>query len=102
MLQTKRAELRGSSSLSVGHVLTGVSDFYRSRLKAGQAIDPPDELRQSIDDSLATVVLENPQAQTENIDALVGLRRALFPEAAPPANWRDPQALATPLQIAAE
>ncbi|TBA99957.1 FUSC family protein (plasmid) [Rhizobium ruizarguesonis] len=102
MLQTKRAELRGSSSLSVGHVLTGVSDFYRSRLKAGQAIDPPDDLRQSIDDSLATVVLENPQADRENVDALVGLRRALFPEAAPPANWRDPQALATPLQIAAE
>jgi len=101
MLQTKRKELSGASAVSIGRVLTGVSDFYRSRLDAGQAIDPPDMLRATIDDSLGTIAHE--QAETrDNIDALVGLRRALFPEAPPPEHWPAPETIPAPLQIAAE
>jgi uncharacterized membrane protein YccC len=100
MLQTRRKELSGASALSVGRVLSGVSDFYRARLDAGQAIDPPDELRAAIDDSLGTITHERTETR-DNIDALVGLRRALFPEASPP-DWPTPETLSTPLQIAAE
>ncbi|MFP3802597.1 FUSC family protein, partial [Paraburkholderia sp. SIMBA_027] len=41
MLQTRRKELSGASALSVGRVLSGISDFCRARLDAGQAIEPP-------------------------------------------------------------
>lgn len=103
MLQKERDRLTTGGSSSVGAVLSGVSDFYRSRLKAGRAIDPSDDLRQSIDHSLETIALRDGSAGRASLDALVGLRRALFPHAEPPESWQPPVSdTVSPLPIAAE
>lgn len=103
MLQKERARLTTSGASSVGGVLSGVADFYRSRLKARRAIDPSDDLRRSIDNSLETIALKDGAAGRASLDALVGLRRALFPHAEPPESRRPPVPdTVSPLPIAAE
>ncbi|MBB4570704.1 FUSC family protein [Rhizobium leucaenae] len=103
MLQRERGHLSSASAASVSEVLIGVSDFYRSRLKAKRAIDPSDELRVSIDQSLEAVAQEKRHSGRASLDALVGLRRALFPHAEPPASWRPPVSdITQPHSIAAE
>jgi uncharacterized membrane protein YccC len=102
MLQKERARLGASSASSIGAVLSGISHFYRARLKAGQALDAPDDLRQSIDESLRVIADENAGSGRDSLDALVGLRRALYPQAPPPENWRSKQSVSLPLSLAAE
>ncbi|EJK87148.1 FUSC family protein [Rhizobium sp. AP16] len=103
MLQKERPQLSTAGASSVGTVLSGVADFYRSRVKAGQAIDPSDGLRQSIDNSLEAIALRDGSAGRPSLDALVGLRRALFPHAEPPQSWQPPMSdTSSPLSIAAE
>ena len=103
VLQKERSQLGSASAASLSEVLIGVSDFYRSRLKAKRAIDPSDDLRVSIDRSLETVAQEKRHSGRASLDALVGLRRALFPHAEPPASWRPPVSDTNqPLPIAAE
>ncbi|WFU03224.1 FUSC family protein [Rhizobium sp. CB3171] len=103
MLQKERGQLSAAAAASVSEVLIGVSDFYRSRLKAKRAVDPSNELRVSIDHSLEAVAQEKRHSGRASLDALVGLRRALFPHAEPPASWRPPLSDTTqPLPIAAE
>lgn len=103
MLQKERGRLSSASAASVNEVLIGVSDFYRSRLKAGRAVDPVDTLRVSIDHGLEVVAQEKRQSGRASLDALVGLRRALFPHAEPPASWQPPVTDTTHhLPIAAE
>ena len=88
MLQKERGQLGSAAAASVSEVLIGVSDFYRSRLKAKRAIDPADELRVSIDRGLEAVAQNKREPGRASLDALVGLRRALFPHAEPPASWQ--------------
>ncbi|MBB3453511.1 putative membrane protein YccC [Rhizobium sp. BK313] len=102
MLQKERARLGASSASAIGVVLSGISHFYRARLKAGQPLDAPDDLRQSIDESLRVIADENAGNGRDSLDALVGLRRALYPQASPPENWRSNQPVSIPLSLAAE
>ena len=103
MLQKERGQLGSAAAASVSEVLIGVSDFYRSRLKAKRAIDPADELRVSIDRGLEAVAQNKREPGRASLDALVGLRRALFPHAEPPASWQSPVSnTSQPLPIAAE
>ncbi|NLS19967.1 FUSC family protein [Rhizobium sp. P40RR-XXII] len=103
MLQKERGQLKPAAAASVSEVLIGVSDFYRSRLKAKRAIDPSDDLRMSIDRGLEAVAQEKRHSGRASLDALVGLRRALFPHAEPPASWRPPVSdITQPHSIAAE
>ncbi|OCJ12143.1 hypothetical protein A6U86_03615 [Rhizobium sp. AC27/96] len=103
MLQKERGQLNSAAAASVSEVLIGVSDFYRSRLKAKRAIDPSDELRLSIDRGLEAVAQNRREPGRASLDALVGLRRALFPHAEPPASWQPPVSnTSQPLPIAAE
>ena len=102
MLQGERGKLRGASAASLGAVLSGIADFYDGRIDAGKPLEPPDDLRQSIDDSLKTIALEDDRRGADSIDALVGLRRALFPDAAPPASWQAAEAAPQLLPLAAE
>ena len=103
MLQKERGQLGSAAAASVSEVLIGVSDFYRSRLKAKRAIDPSEELRVSIDRGLEAVAQNKREPGRASLDALVGLRRALFPHAEPPASWQSPVSnTSQPLPIAAE
>ena len=80
-LQQARPHL---TAADVDAVLSGIADFYRSRLKADDAHEPPETLRRSIDQCLEAAALEETHVGRKCLDALVGLRRALFPTAAPP------------------
>ncbi|AYG58895.1 FUSC family protein [Rhizobium jaguaris] len=103
MLQKERGQLKPAAAASISEVLIGVSDFYRAKLKAKRGVDPSDALRASIDGSLEAVAQEKRHAGRASLDALVGLRRALFPHAEPPASWLPPVSDTTqPLPIAAE
>lgn len=102
MLQQQRRHLRGSAAASIGAVLSDISEFYRARTKSGETIDPPQTLKESIDDGLRTIVLEDAERGREAIDALVGLRRALFPNDAPPERRQMSELAPALLPLAAE
>lgn len=102
MLQNERKLLRGASAASVGAVLAGIADFYRARAGAGRALEAPDDLRRTIDESLRTIALEDKGRGRKSVDALVGLRRALFPDAAPPEIRQAAEADPSLLPLAAE
>jgi uncharacterized membrane protein YccC len=87
MLQQERTRLGASGAESVSPVLAGIADHYRAKTKTRETIRPPQALRERIDDSLGAILRENPESGRASIDALVGLRRVLFPDAPPPADW---------------
>jgi uncharacterized membrane protein YccC len=101
MLHQERKRLFRSSD-SINLVLQRVAKYYHTRTRTAEAVIPSASLLQSIDDSLRNVVLEDMEAGKEAIDALVGVRRVLFPAAHPPDNLPDPQYVQHPLAIAAE
>lgn len=102
MLQQQRASLGLPGASSVAAVLSGIADYYRARTKTREAISPPDTLRDRIDDSLRNIVRDGEENRRETIDALVGLRRVLFPDAPPPGDWPVPQIANSRLPLAAE
>ncbi len=102
MLQSRRRSLDVDAKGAIDAILQGISDLYRMRLEAGAAVDPTDDLRRAIDDALATIILQAEAETLDVIDALVGLRRALFPAAAPPVLRSQPAIDTPPLPIAAE
>ncbi|NLS07729.1 FUSC family protein [Rhizobium sp. P32RR-XVIII] len=102
MLQQVRPDLRPPAVSAIDSVLSGISEFYRARLKVGEAIDPPQALRQSIDDALRTILTEDSGSGSQAVDALVGLRRALFPNDAPPEIAQMPESETFHLRLAAE
>ncbi|MEZ2131567.1 MULTISPECIES: FUSC family protein [unclassified Sinorhizobium] len=102
MLQQARGDLRMPAVTAIDTVLSGISEFYRARVKAGEAIDPTQALRQSIDDALETILSGDPERGGQAIDALVGLRRALFPNDAPPEVAEMPEPVTFDLKLAAE
>lgn len=101
MLQQERARLGYAAADAVDAVLAGIASLYRERTSQGTAIDPPDTLRQTIDGSLRTMV-DDASDTRPSIDALVGLRRSLFPGAPPPNDDRPVTLPFNSLPIAAE
>lgn len=88
MLQQERSRLDRKSAVAVGAVLGGISDFYRHRASTGEATPPPALLCREIDQGLETVITAQADDARPTIDALVGIRRALFPDMPPPdARW---------------
>lgn len=102
MLQQERLHLRAKSGESINSVLQGVADHYRRCMRDGVAIAPSPSLLQSIDDSLRTLVVQEIDTGRQAIDALVGLRRVLFPQALPPENLPTPFYVHADLSVAAE
>lgn len=102
MLQSRRQQLDVDARYAVDAVLNGVADLFKARLKAGSAINPSEELLGHIDAALDAVVPQMAQHQGDCLDALVGLRRVLFPDAEPPLE-RTREPLVPPhLSMAAE
>jgi uncharacterized membrane protein YccC len=101
MLQQERKRLHASVN-DVGAVLKGVAEYYRARLANRMIGEPPASLLQFIDEAIQAIVVEDIDAGREAIDALVGLRRVLFPNAEPPGNWHLPQDMQHSFRIAAE
>lgn len=72
-----------------GAILAAMAGFYRDRLKFGLAALPPQSLIASIDDEVAKLVRPALPDNDAYLNALIGLRRALFPDA-PPPGWATP------------
>ncbi len=94
-LQRARPALGAAAGLTDA-VLEAVSRLYAAQRASGAAITPPETLRAAIDRALRGT-LAVPQGRRA-VDALVGLRRVFFPEAAPPSLARAP----APWPMAAE
>lgn len=101
VLQRERKRLL-ASGIAVDAVLDGVAQFYVSRLKNGDVAGAPPALLEQIDGCLRLLVHEDTAVKSDAMDSLVGLRRILFPDAAPPNDWPGPQRQQNLLSIAAE
>ncbi|OLP46142.1 FUSC family protein [Rhizobium oryziradicis] len=103
-LQEERRNLSVESAAIVSQVLIAVAAHYRRQLKAGRALACDATLMVLIDNGLQTVVRKEGDAARRVIDALVGLRRVFFPQAAAPDLQSFSQPLPQPqtLSIAAE
>lgn len=90
-LQSSREHLSGDASSAVDALLSEMAGFFRQR-GAGRAVARTGPLLQRLDTALTAVLTQRTRAATfapegsrQAISALVGLRRAMFPEAASPA-----------------
>ena len=101
-LQRDRRALPGAAKEAINSVLAGVAGHFRAQAKAGAALPPPVPLLDHVDHAIAAVLVRRKGLAAENaLQALVGLRQALFPRAAAP--FLPPVAAAgTPPLIAAE
>ncbi|GGC65271.1 fusaric acid resistance protein [Chelatococcus reniformis] len=89
-LQGERRALPGDAGDRIDAVLGGVAAFFRTCLVSGRRTAAPDHLLRDIDRALqAAATGGQGQAARTTLDALVGLRRALFPLAAGPGG-HDP------------
>ena len=98
-LQRVRWRLGASATAAINAVLEGVSRHYAERIAKRSAIEPPDGLRAQIDEALDVATMEAAQRGHQAVDALVGLRRAFFPQAPAPESGH---ARYMPTAIAAE
>ena len=98
-LQRQRRRLDEPAAEAINAVLIGVAAFYRQRSAEGRAADAPDALRLRLDHALRMTAYESHRRARRACDALVGLRRALFPHA--PAPYDD-SAADRPFALAAE
>lgn len=90
-LQSSRDHLQQQASSSVAALLAELAGSFRLR-GAGRPVPHPESLLQCLDTALNAVLVQAPQApllapeaRRQAVSALVGLRRAMFPEAASPA-----------------
>ncbi len=84
-LQRDRRALRGAAKDTINAVLTGVAGHFRAQAKAGAALSPPVPLLDQVDHAIAAVLARREGLAADNaLQALVGLRQALFPRAAAP------------------
>jgi uncharacterized membrane protein YccC len=86
-LQRDRRALAEGARNPIDAVLGGVSAFFRRCADRGERNAAPDTLLHSIDSALRAVLHRGQgQARDNALDAMVGLRRALFPRAPGPAD----------------
>lgn len=82
-LQAERKKL--TSERHVDAVLNGIAELYKNRVSRREAVKPPSDLLDRLDRALTSGDVDPDIAGEKVTDALVGLRRALFPYAeAPP------------------
>jgi uncharacterized membrane protein YccC len=84
-LQRERLALKQDQQALLDDVLSAISRFFKARVKGGIAVAAPDTLLEAIDKAILQLALDEPSRTEAALNALVGLRRALFPNATPPA-----------------
>ncbi|MBZ9873247.1 FUSC family protein [Mesorhizobium sp. BR1-1-9] len=99
-LQQLQRRLTPDEDADVRTVLSGVADLYRERVRRRSAIDPSPQLLHEIDTALSGASRREALPARRAVDALVGIRRALFPNAVPPS--QEGELPAIPLSAAAE
>jgi uncharacterized membrane protein YccC len=99
VLQRERDRLPKAEAVAIGRVLTGIAHHFEERVAAGRAVEPEPDLLVDIDHALWTLSGRGAPGR-DAADALVGLRRVLFPHAPAPGGEDAPRMAALP--IAAE
>ncbi|MEP9370433.1 FUSC family protein, partial [Xanthobacter sp. VNH20] len=101
-LQRDRRALPGAAKDAINAVLAAVAGHFRTQQKAGAVLLPPAGLLDHVDEAIRAVLAQRAgQAADNALQALVGLRQALFPGAAAPLLPPARGAVAPPL-LAAE
>jgi uncharacterized membrane protein YccC len=84
-LQKERIGLRAASNAGVNSVLSAIAEHYKDCIEKNVAVAAPASLLHLIDETLRLLVRSDADMGMEAIDALVGVRRVLFPNALAPA-----------------
>ncbi|WP_137933049.1 FUSC family protein [Mesorhizobium comanense] len=90
-LQRLRGRLTSEERVSIGDVLSAVAALFKERVRLGASVPASPGLRERIDAALAIVAGRQATPARRSVDALVGLRRALFRDAAPPVHSTVPE-----------
>ncbi|WP_210402919.1 FUSC family protein [Thalassospira sp. MCCC 1A01428] len=81
VLQRERRRVGPASRDAIDTVLSAIAGFFTQRLKQGKALEPDDALLFDIEHCLKQVANEPAGKRAEALDALVGVKRVLFPNA---------------------
>ena len=84
-IQRERRHLNGEGQSEISAVLSGIAKLFRQRVSLREAVKPSTELQGQLDRALASSSLQENIRGRNVLDALIGLRRALFPYASPPS-----------------
>ncbi|KAB0678476.1 FUSC family protein [Aureimonas leprariae] len=103
LIELKRVRRDGRAAPAVGELLAAVGDLFTERARTGRRIEAPERIRVTIDAALSEAAVDRSDAGRATLNALVGIRRALFPAARPPTLPRPVEAFEPPAySIAAE
>ncbi|MCS0504826.1 FUSC family protein [Ancylobacter mangrovi] len=100
-LQKTRRRLAPDGRAAIDAVLAGISALYRARVARRSLVSPPGELCDALDTALRRIAHDGSGEARRALDALIGLRRVLFPGVPGPAGDFVP-AERRPSLIAAE
>ena len=101
-LQNTRRGMSPAARAATDAVLADIATLYRERTACRRLVPPSTQLCDTLDHALRLVASdEKPQARRA-LDALVGLRRVIFPEMPGPDGRFVPEYRPEPLQMAAE
>lgn len=100
-LQRERLTLAPDRKEPVADVLAATADFYKARIRGGISVEPPARLLEAIDKAIVALARTDEETAEAALNALVGLRRVLFPHAPPPSET-DLAAADQPMMQAAE
>ncbi|MGO4336977.1 FUSC family protein [Labrys sp. KB_33_2] len=93
-LQRLRGKLSSTQGRRLQQLLDTIARFYGTRAATGRAVDPPASLLGAIDEALSDFAQGvEPSVRRNAVQALVGLRRALFPASPAPVNLAAPAAM---------
>ncbi|MGA0565144.1 FUSC family protein [Ancylobacter sp. VNQ12] len=101
-LQRDRRRVPDAAKERINGVLLGVAEHYRAQVDAEKAMAPPASLLERIDEALAAALAQRAGlAADDALQALVGLRCGLFPDAVAPL-LPPPRVAEPPVLLAAE
>lgn len=80
-LQRDRRALSEPVKRLINDILLGTSVFFRDQLARDRHLTPSGQLMEAIDRAMALAIDSHGEAARNAVEALVGLRRSLFPEA---------------------
>jgi uncharacterized membrane protein YccC len=84
-MQREKGQLPRDGQKGVNIVLSGIAALFKDRIHRRAAVIPSPKLLENIDRALVSPAILQVEGGRKVVDALVGLRRALFPEASGPA-----------------
>jgi uncharacterized membrane protein YccC len=98
LLELQRERRIGSMARLVDPVLAEIAAFFQARIRKGMSVMPSEALLQKIDVAIEGLSAGDFERMETPLNALVGLRRALFADA-PPPHEMEPEQEELPAQL---